>query len=342
MSMEVSRASIGREAASSGGAAPKVFTVLLNWNGCRDTLECVRSLERITYPNHSIVIVDNGSEGDDVSTLRRELGDSCHIIENPRNDGYCEGNNIGMRYSLEQGADYVLILNNDTVVHSDFLSQLVEAAEADPCVGVAVPCIYLYDKPAKLAYPRAIDTWPLMMHVHLGLFAQFLRPRKLEETVTIRLLDGCCFLVDRHILKDTGLFDPDYFVIGGSGDLGKLTMDLGYRMVAVPEAAIWAKIARSFGDRKQGALAYAYWAPRSEILFARKHLAWPHFLLFLAMLPLRAVVWLTAYGRRAGVLAVLRPIARGLWDGLRLRITYRPPRVRGRRTVFGSVVSRRR
>lgn len=328
--------------AREAGVTPSVYVVLLNWNGCQDTLECVRSLEKVTYPNFVIIIVDNGSDGNDAETIRREVGDSCHIIENGRNDGFCEGNNVGMRYALAQGADYVLILNNDTVVDSDFLSQLVESAEADPSVGVAVPCIYFYDNPVKLAYPRVIDTWPLMMHVHLGPYSQFLRARRLKKTVTIRMLDGCCFLIKRHVLKGTGLFDPDYFWGGGSGDLGKLTMDLGYRMVAVPEAVIWAKIARSLGDREQGALAWAYWAPRSEILFARKHLSWPHFLLFLAMLPLRTAAWLAIYGRRPGILAVLPPIARGLWDGIRLRITYRPPRIRGKRTVYGSAVPRRR
>jgi GT2 family glycosyltransferase len=319
-------------------AAPKVLTVLLNWNGWQDTLECVRSLQNITYPNQVIVIVDNGSVGDDVQILRRELGNSCRIIQNERNDGYCEGNNVGMRYALAEGADYILILNNDTVVAPDFLSRLVAVAEADPEIGVVTPSICLYDEPERMAYPRVIDRWPLMVHVHLGLFFQFLKAKRLEKATTIRLLDGCCFLVKREVLEVTGLFDPDYFMGGGSGDLGKLAMDLGCRIVAVPEAMIWAKVARSFGDRQQGALAYAYWAPRSEILFARKHLAWPHYLLFVTLLPLRTAAWLAAYGRRARTPAVIPAIARGIRDGFRLRITYWP--VRGaRENLDGSAVS---
>ena len=300
--------------------------MLLNWNGWRDTLECVRSHRKVTYRAQSIVIVDNGSEGDDVAILRRELGDTCHIIENGRNDGYCEGNNVGIRYALAQGADYVLVLNNDTVLDRDFLSQLVAAAEADPKVGVAVPCIYLYDDPETRAYPRPIDPWPLMAHVHLGVFFQFLRPKELKEPTAIRLLDGCCFLIKRQVLEVAGMFDPDYFFAGGSGDLGKLVMDAGFKMVAIPRAKIWAKVARSFGDRRQGALAYAYWGPRSEILFARKQLTWAHRLLFWTLLPLRAAVWLVAYGRRARTPAVLPPLARGIRDGFRLRISHAPGR----------------
>jgi GT2 family glycosyltransferase len=309
--------------------APSVFTVLLNWNGWRDTLECVRSHRKVSYPNLSIVIVDNGSSGDDVAILRRELGDACEVIENGRNDGYCEGNNVGIRYALSRGPDYVLVLNNDTVLDPDFLSHLVTAAEADPKVGVAVPSIYLYDDPETVAYPRPIDRWPLMAHVHLGVFFQFLRPKELSGPAVVRLLDGCCFLVKREVLETTGLFDPDYFFAGGSGDLGKLVMDGGFKMIAVPRAKIWAKVARSFGDRRQGALAYAYWGPRSEILFVRKHLAWPHLVLWGALLPLRIAVWLIAYGRRVRTFAVLPPLARGIWDGFRLRIAHRPTRQDG-------------
>jgi len=317
----------GRRPDRSAGAqaAPSVFTVLLNWNGWRDTLECVRSHRKLTYRDQSIVIVDNGSRGDDVAMLRRELGDAAHIIENGRNDGYCEGNNVGIRYALAEGADYVLVLNNDTVLAPDVLSHLVAAAEGDPNVGVAVPCIYLYDDPEAVAYPRPIDRWPLMLQVQLGTFFQLLRPKELRRPAEVRMLDGCCFLVKRRVLEATGLFDPDYFFAGGSGDLGKLAMDAGFKIVAVPQAKVWAKVARSFGDRRQGALAYAYWGPRSEILFVRKHLSRPQRALWGALLPLRTAVWLVAYGRRAPTFGVLPPLVRGIRDGFQLPIRHRPP-----------------
>ena len=334
----------GRRAARSTAAklAPSVFTVLLNWNGWRDTLECVHSHQKLTYPNQSIVIVDNGSAGDDVGILRRELGDACRIIENGQNDGYCEGNNVGIRYALAEGADYVLVLNNDTVLDPGLLSHLVAAAEADPKVGVAAPCIYLYDDPETLAYPRRTDRWPLMLSVQLGVFFQFLKAKEPAGPAAVRLLDGCCFLVKRRVLETTGLFDADYFFAGGSGDLGKLAMDSGFEITAVPRAKVWAKVARSFGDRRQGALAYAYWGPRSEILFARKHLSRYQLLLFGMLLPLRAAVWLAAYGRRVRSPAVLPPLARGMRDGFRLRISHRPAGQDGSGGIAGAWAARGR
>jgi GT2 family glycosyltransferase len=303
-----------------------VYVVLLNWNGWQDTLECVRSLQKLVYPRYSVVIVDNGSAAQDVQRLRDELGDSVHIIANPRNDGYCEGNNIGMRYALARGADYVLVLNNDTIVAPDFLSHLVISAEADDRVGIVVPRIFLYDQPETMAYPRGIDRWPLMLSVLVGPFFQSLKIPRLETPSDIRYLDGCCFLAKREVLEQTGLFDADYFFPGGAADVGKLTMDLGYCIMAVPEAVIWAKVARSFGDRRRGALAYAYWGPRSEILFARKHFARPQMMAFLVLFPLRTALWLLAWGSRVRTPAVLGAVTRGVRDGWRFPITHWPPR----------------
>ena len=311
-----------KAARSAVRATPLVVVALLNWNGCEDTLECVRSLQKLTYTNHQIVIVDNGSEGDDVHRLRAELGESVHLIENGRNEGYCEGNNIGMRYALAMGADYILLLNNDTIVAPDLVSHLVRLADGDPMVGIVVPGIFLYDRPQTLAYPRVIDRWPLTLSWLIGPFFSFLRLRRVERPLVIRHLDGCCFLVKRNVLEETGLLDPDYFFPGGPADLGKAAMDLGHRIVAVPEAVIWAKVARSFGDQRRGALAYAYWGPRTEIMFARKHFNRMQLAAFLALSPLRAAVWLVAYGRRARSLGVLPAIARGVRDGSRFPISH--------------------
>lgn len=311
------------EAAQSAvRATPLVVVVLLNWNGCEDTLECVRSLQKLTYTNHQIVIVDNGSEGDDVRRLRAELGESVHLIENGRNEGYCEGNNIGMRHALAMGADHILLLNNDTIVAPDLVSHLVRLADGDPMVGIVVPGIFLYDRRRTMAYPRLIDRWPLTLSWLIGPFFSFLRLRRVERPLVIRHLDGCCFLVKRNVLEETGLLDLDYFFPGGPADLGKAAMDMGYRIVAVPEAVIWAKVARSFGDQRRGALAYAYWGPRTEIMFARKHFNRMQMAAFLALSPLRAAVWLVAYGRRARSLGVLPAIARGVWDGSRFQISH--------------------
>lgn len=309
---------------------PKVGIVLLNWNGAEDTLECLRSLRGSSYPNYFIVIVDNGSAGDDVQILRREAAD-CHIIANGRNDGFSEGNNIGMRYALAHDADYVLILNNDAVVAPGLLDVLVDVAERDESVGVLAPRIRLYDDPGKVAYPRKVDTWPLFLYFHLGTLGIFNRGimEKGSEPIPVRSVDGCCLLVRREVLTRVGLFDPLYFVGGyESLCLCRRTLSHGFRILAAPDAAIRARVSRSLGGRRKAALTYAYWNPRNRVIFARRYLSWPHYLLFLLGLPVHVFVWTFGWGRKARMVEKVPALLRGLRDGFKTDLAGTPEQIR--------------
>ena len=130
---------------------PKVSIIILNWNSLDDTVHCLESLEKITYPNYDIIVVDNGSKGNDAEILREKFKGYIHIIENDKNYGFPEGCNIGMRYALKNSApDYILLLNNDTTVAPDFLAEMVKIAESDPLIGIAGPKIYFYHEPYKI------------------------------------------------------------------------------------------------------------------------------------------------------------------------------------------------
>ena len=128
---------------------PRVSVVILNWNGQRDTTECLESLITVTYLNYGVILVDNASEGEDVRILREKYGDYLHIIQNNQNYGFAKGNNIGIRIALQDNPAYVFLLNNDTVVDPRFLDELVGVAEADRTVGIACPL--RYQPPASLA-----------------------------------------------------------------------------------------------------------------------------------------------------------------------------------------------
>jgi GT2 family glycosyltransferase len=115
--------------------APKVGVVVLNWNGKEDTLACLESLASVTYPAFEIYVVDNGYSDGSVPVVRSRFPNST-VIENGRNLGFAGGNNVGIRYALERGADYVLILNNDTLVAPDLLDRMMGAALRESDVGV--------------------------------------------------------------------------------------------------------------------------------------------------------------------------------------------------------------
>ena len=301
-------------------AWPKVVVILLNWNGLADTLECVAPLRRLNDPNYQVVIVDNGSGGNDVQILMREAPE-CHVIENGRNEGFSEGNNIGVRYGLAEGADYFLILNNDTLVAPELLDILVGTSVQDREIAIVAPRIDYYDEPMRTGYPRVVDAWPLLLNFHVGTLGIFNRIilKSPSKVVPVRFADGSCFLITREAIEKVGLFDPIYF-FGGyeSLCLCRRVLAQGYRIVAALDALLWAKISASLGSRRHAGLTYAYWAPRNRVIFARKHLGWPHLILFGLGLPIHMLAWAVLWGRQASILEKVLAISRGLRDGLRV------------------------
>jgi len=119
----------------------KVSIVLLNWNGWEETVECLNSLSKINYPNFNVLIVDNGSNDDSVVQIKNYLSinngkfQKVNLIENKKNYGFAEGNNIGIKLVIQSSPDYVLLLNNDTTVDKNFLYELVKVAEENHSVG---------------------------------------------------------------------------------------------------------------------------------------------------------------------------------------------------------------
>ena len=130
---------------------PKVSIIILNWNGWKDTIECLESLQRLTYPNYHVIVVDNGSRGNDAEVLQEKFGDYISLIRNDKNYGYTGGNNIGIRHALNNSSpDYFLILNNDVAVAPDFLTEMVKVADNDAAIGIVGPKVYYYDFPNRI------------------------------------------------------------------------------------------------------------------------------------------------------------------------------------------------
>ena len=113
----------------------KVYIVIINWNGYIDTSELLNSLKKIETPEIKIIVVDNNSSGNDVELLENNYKNFTSILKCDSNRGFAGGNNIGIKKALESNPDYILLINNDTIVEPEFLSILLNKINADEKIG---------------------------------------------------------------------------------------------------------------------------------------------------------------------------------------------------------------
>lgn len=251
---------------------PKVYIVIVNWNGWKDTVECVESLQSITYPNYEILIVDNNSPGDDVKILTKKFSKyrNVSIIANPKNLGYTGGCNVGIKKALERGdCDYVLILNNDTLVTEDFLEKMVlvdqynRTKKGKPCL---VGCKILY-------YPEKDKVW--YIGTKISFYGDIIAPlrgkidnKSLKGIVDTEIISGCAMLIPKEILLDVGLFDDRYFFGIDDIEYSYRVRLHGYDVKVNLDAVIYHKAGESVKDK--GPLQ-AYYIVRNQILFRRTY-----------------------------------------------------------------------
>jgi GT2 family glycosyltransferase len=241
---------------------PSVGVMTLNWNGKDDTIECVESLQGLTYPNYEIIVIDNGSTDGSVSAFRERFP-GITIIENGRNLGYAEGFNAGMQYAAEKGFDYFLILNNDTVIDPNALHELVKVAETDSSIGFVSGKVYLYDEPNRLQIAGRLNHPILLVGDAVG--SGELDHGQYDEMREYDFLDDIYWLVRREAFEKTGGYDPNFFLYYEEADWCVRARKAGYGLVYAPRAKLWHKDMGSQGGKIGPTFVYNY--TRNEILF---------------------------------------------------------------------------
>jgi len=220
---------------------PKVSIVVLNWNGLEDTLECLGSLKRIDYPNYDVIVLDNGSEGDDAKSIEERFRNFVYLVRCEKNHGFAQGNNIAVQEALiRTDPDYILLLNNDVVVDSKFLTELVNVAESDPQIGIVGPKIYMYGS-------SILDSAG-SLYTNIGSCRSRGHLEKDKGRYTLEevpMITACCMLFRREILDKTYLFDPFFFLYYEEFDFNIRVRRLGYRIYYTHRSVVYHKFSRS-------------------------------------------------------------------------------------------------
>ncbi len=220
---------------------PLVFVVVLNWNAFRDTHECLLSLKEVTYPNFQTVVVDNGSNDDSPQKIK-ENHPQITLVNCEVNRGIAAGYNRGIEYSLQAGAEHIVVMNNDLTFDPEFLSEMVESEQAWPRSGVIMPKIYYYDEPNIIWSTGGRTRW---MASNI-----LLRDRQkqdgfdLQAEEVIEFAPSCCLLLTREVCQRV-LFDENYFFYYDDWDFCLEVRKKGWQIVFSPSSHIWHKVSRS-------------------------------------------------------------------------------------------------
>ncbi|GBD25140.1 N-acetylglucosaminyl-diphospho-decaprenol L-rhamnosyltransferase [bacterium HR30] len=246
---------------------PKVAVVVVNWNGNEDTLQCVESLERVDYPNVEIIVVDNGSRIDPTPVLQARFP-TVKCLRLPRNLGFTGGNNAGIRYALDAGAQYVFVLNNDTVVEPDVLSKAVQVAEQDPRIAAVGVKILAWDDPSRIWVAYGYVTFRQGLVRLVGYYCP--DDFRFNQERDVEWVPGTAMLLRRQALEDVGLFDDAYFAYHEDVDWCTTARRKGYRIVFAPAGRILHKGHGSSGGRGYVSIRQ-YLAGRNMVLYVQKH-----------------------------------------------------------------------
>jgi GT2 family glycosyltransferase len=245
----------------------KVAVVVLSWNGCDDTLDCLRSLERALYRPLELIVVDNGSTDGSAEAIAREHP-AVTLVRNAHNLGFAGGMNVGIRSALAGDADAVLTLNNDMVVDEAFVEPLVGALDADPGAGAACAQILFADEPPRVWYAGArYDGRRGYQGRHIG-YGRAPSPPTAPPYETDRACAGA-MLATRPALETVGLFDEELFAYGEDTDWSLRAHGAGLRLLVVPASIVRHRVSASSGG--ESSPATLYYDLRNGIVVAERH-----------------------------------------------------------------------
>lgn len=242
-----------------------IYTIILNWNGKSDTLLCLESLQSIKFERNNIIVVDNGSTDNSINEIKKHYP-SVTILDTGLNLGYAEGNNVGIRYAINHQADYILLLNNDTIVSPDLFDNLLITADKQPTVGIFGALIFYMHNPDIVWFAGA--------HWNKDRFS-FDFPGQ-DKALTNNLsfytdyACGAALFFRTEVVKTIGYLDNRFFLVWEESDWCLRAKRAGYECRIVPNAHVWHKVGASFEG--ESSPLRQYFSYRNRLLWAEKNL----------------------------------------------------------------------
>lgn len=289
-----------------------IYIVIINWNLKQDTADCIDSLLQANADLKRITVVDNGSTDGSVAFLIERFGEDLGIAALSENLGFAKGSNVGIERAMQEGAEWIFLMNNDTVIAPDFLAALEKAiligkSEYD----LFSPLILYFNEPDRIWYlgDRLVPGTMISTNPYTHKKASEL---DLPVLVPSDFINGCGMLVNRKVYEKVGMMDTSLFIYHEEVDFCWRARQAGFKAASVPGARMWHKISSIMGKQKPRA---RYLQTRNQIwVYRRYSIKLQRIVMFMFSI-LRAMRLLLYDLRMKQVMVLFPHMWRGWWEG---------------------------
>ncbi len=244
---------------------PRIAVLILNYNGYSDTRECIKSINKLKYSNFYIIVVDNGSIGNDANRLRINFP-NITLVESLINLGFTGGNNLGLHKAYELGFDYILFLNNDTIVSENLLEELVLFMENNKQVGLVGPITCYYNHKNTVSFAGGT------LNRNTGLISFYKKDIDISNLVQLPIfcsfIEGTAIFVGYSLIKKIGGFNDIYFLTSEESELCIKVTNMGYKIAVLPTCKVWHKISKSMSIASELACYFVF---RNKLYFVKNN-----------------------------------------------------------------------
>lgn len=248
---------------------PKVITIIPNYNGREDTIACLQSLQKINYDHHNIIVVDNGSKDGSTEHIKNEFPDVI-LISLLKNHGFAGGCNIGIKRALEEGADYVYVLNNDTRVDAYCIHTLINFMKKNPQVGIASASLFRDDEPDSQWLGGPPKYFSQIIEAILKRKSDIIDLSCPQKCYVMTIVSGAAMMLNSKMIHHIGIFDERFFLNYEDTDLCLRAWQHGFEVCMVSDAKVLHKVHASFLQNKIMHLHHYYMCRNAMLLF-KKH-----------------------------------------------------------------------
>lgn len=242
----------------------KIAIILVNYNGKDYNEECIKSILNSTTKNYEIIVVDNDSKDNSIELIREKFNDKVKLILAGENLGFSGANNLAIEYAIENNFDYVMLLNNDTVIDKNMISIMLDRSRYGNYI--ISPKIYYYDNRDIIWSAGGTINWRKGLPIQYGINDK--DNNEINEGKKIEFATGCCILIPMKCIKEVGLLSEEYFLYYEDTDYSTRILEKNFEIVYEPRAIMYHKVSASTGGEKSE--LYWYYMTRNRLIFNKK------------------------------------------------------------------------